>query len=143
MITPAPHQKEWDAALIKQWRIFGDIWGVFETFTALTGTRAQERTDLLRMPKKGMPWKIGVRAFVALHLPKINERLCDQPPAKDVLLLRKLETSAYNTNNGPAKVYDPERRQAAAAGKAARAINELSVTKYSNRNGATDWHTVR
>ena len=135
-------QKCWDAALIKIWRTQGTIHDAMSLFTALTG-KLTDQCDppLKRVPRDGMPFKIGIRVFVASYLPKINDRLWNQPPDKDVLLLRKLQTSNYDTiKNAP---IDQAERELIRAKRDTRKNHEtiaLNTASYYGRNSATDWN---
>ena len=136
-------QKNWDAALIKTWRLAGCIGDVYALFKAISGKRTDEcDPPLKRMPPSNIPWKVGVRVFVANHLSKISNRLWDQPPEKDILLLRKLETSAYDTEKEKMRTdsaLDAEKRQI----KNNRERRSLTTSRISNRNQATDWNVVK
>lgn len=138
-------QKCWDAALIKIWRTQGTIHDAMSLFTALTG-KLTDQCDppLKRVPRNGMPFKIGIRVFVATYLPKINDRLWDQPPDKDVLLLRKLQTSNYDTlKSVPISAGEAELRKVKRSTHANNAISVLNIHKYSERNNATDWNVSK
>ena len=77
-------QKNWDAALIKTWRLAGSIGDVYALFSAIAGKRTDAcDPPLKRMPPKHIPWGVGVRVFVAEHLSKISNRLWDQPPVME------------------------------------------------------------
>ena len=136
-------QKNWDAALIKTWRLAGCIGDVYALFSAIAGKRTDEcDPPLKRMPHPGIPWKVGVRVFVADHLSKISNRLWDQPPEKDILLLRKLETSAYDTEKERMhadSALNAEKRQL----KNNRERRSLTTSRISSRNQATDWNVVK
>jgi len=136
-------QKNWDAALIKTWRLAGCIGDVYALFSAIAGKRTDEcDPPLKRMPHPGIPWKVGVRVFVADHLSKINNRLWDQPPEKDILLLRKLETSSYDTE-AERLHRDSELEAQRKMVKQNRERQSLITTNISNRNQATDWNVVK
>lgn len=134
-------QKTWDACLIRCWRLNLNLFDVFEMYASIVGA---EPTDLLRMPRGGMPRRIGVRVFVDSYLHKISERMWSQDPAKDVLLLRKLQESSYNTtdkahsSNGT-RDLQTARRQVTKNTEKAR----LDNWKYGNRNHATDWGVTK
>jgi hypothetical protein len=136
-------QKNWDAALIKTWRLAGCIGDVYALFKAISGKRTDEcDPPLKRMPPSNIPWKVGVRVFVANHLSKISNRLWDQPPEKDILLLRKLETSAYDTE--VERLHrDSELEAQRKMVKQNRERQSLITTNISNRNQATDWNVVK
>jgi hypothetical protein len=136
-------QKNWDAALIKTWRLAGSIGDVYVLFNAIAGKRTDEcDPPLKRLPPSGIPWGVGVRVFVANHLSKISNRLWDQAPEKDILLLRKLETSSYDTEAERMhtdSALDAEKRQI----KNNKARRTLTTSRISNRNQATDWNVVK
>lgn len=136
-------QKNWDAALIKTWRLAGSIGDVYALFRAIAGKRTDEcDPPLKRMPPKHIPWKIGVRVFVAEHLSKISNRLWDQPPEKDILLLRKLETSSYDTETE--KIHrDSELEAQRKMVRENRERQSLITTNISNRNHSTDWGVTK
>ena len=136
-------QKNWDAALIKTWRLAGNIKDVYSLFLALSGKRVDEcDPPIKRLPPDNIPWKIGVRVFAANHLSKISSRLWDQPPEKDIMLLRKLETSNYDTEVQRMHAdneLEAERKQFR------RNIEKqtLLITKISERNHSTDWNVTK
>jgi hypothetical protein len=136
-------QKNWDAALIKTWRLAGSIGDVYALFHAIAGKRTDAcDPPLKRMPPKNIPWKVGVRVFVANHLSKISKRLWDQPPEKDILLLRKLETSAYDTE--AEKLHaDKELKREQRMLKQTRERRTLTTSRISTRNQATDWNVIK
>ena len=132
-------QKNWDAALIKTWRLVGNVGDVYVLFKALSGKRSDEcDPPLKRMPPKGFPWKIGVRVFVANHLSKISNRLWDQPQEKDILLLRKLETSSYDTETQKMHA-DSALESQQHYFRQNKKRRELTTTNISNRNNNTNW----
>ena len=136
-------QKNWDAALIKTWRLAGSVGDVFVLFKALSGKRSDEcDPPLKRMPAPNYPWKVGVRVFVANHLSKISKRLWEQSPEKDILLLRKLETSPYDTEGEKMhRDKDLEREQVML--KQTRERRTLTTSRISDRNKATDWNVTK
>ena len=136
-------QKNWDAALIKTWRLAGSVGDVFVLFKALSGKRSDEcDPPLKRMPPGNIPWKVGVRVFVADHLSKISKRMWEQPPEKDILLLRKLETSSYDTE-GERMHVDKELKREQKMLRETRERRTLTTTRISNRNQATDWNVIK
>jgi hypothetical protein len=136
-------QKNWDAALIKTWRLAGSVGDVFVLFKALSGKRSDEcDPPLKRMPAPNYPWKVGVRVFVANHLSKISKRLWEQSPEKDILLLRKLETSAYDTE-GEKMHVDKELTREQVMLKQTRERRTLTTSRISDRNKATDWNVTK
>lgn len=136
-------QKNWDAALIKTWRLGGNIGDVYVLFKSLSGKRTDEcDPPLKRMPDPGIPWKVGVRVFVANHLSKISARLWEQTPDKDILLLRKLETSPYDTEKGKMhRDKDLEREQKVL--RETRERRTLTTSRISERNKSTDWNVIK
>lgn len=84
----------------------------------------------------------GARVFVASYLPKINDRLWAQDPDKDVLLLRKLETSPYDTATVSLKV-DHELINTQRKLKENHARVTLKNDRFLDRNSATDWGVVK
>ena len=136
-------QKNWDAALIKTWRLAGSIGDVYVLFNSLSGKRTDAcDPPLKRLPPSNIPWGVGVRVFVANHLSKISNRLWDQAPEKDILLLRKLETSGYDTEVERMHVdsaLDAEKRQVRKGIK----IRTLTTTNIANRNHDTDWGVTK
>jgi hypothetical protein len=138
-------QKNWDAALIKTWRLAGNVGDVYILFKALSGKRTDEcESPLKRMPLPNIPWKVGVRVFVAEFLPKISARLWDQTPDKDILLLRKLETSPYDTMK--TRMYDEGQAERASLlnnVKSNRKRMGMDTLNNSNRNQATDWGVTK
>lgn len=136
-------QKNWDAALIKTWRLAGSIGDVYVLFNALAGKRTDAcDPPLKRLPPSNIPWGVGVRVFVANHLSKISNRLWDQTPDKDILLLRKLETSPYDTE--AQKMHrDSELEAERHKVRKNRERQSLITTNISNRNQATDWGVTK
>lgn len=140
MSTP---QEYWDACLIKAWRNDGQLIEAFTMFQSITGKKTLDiEPPLLRVPHEGVPWKMRARVYMASHLEKISNRLWDQPPEKDVLLLRKLKDSKYTTtyqNTNSDKELAKEKRN----DKKNKAIITLDTTKYEERNRATDWNVTQ
>lgn len=136
MSTP---QEYWDACLIKTWRNHGQLIDAMQMFTSMTGKRTDEiDPPLLRLPRAGTPWKLYVRPYIAAHLEKISKRLWEQPPEKDVLLLKKLQTSKYDTtaqNTDRDIEMEAEIRRLRTNQKR----NGMSTLANSNSNQATDW----
>jgi len=139
MSTP---QEYWDACLIRAWRKNENVLYAVIMFKSITG-KAMYGYDppLLRIPKEGFPWKIGAKAFVADFLSKISKRLWEQPPEKDVLLLKKLKDSKYDTEKDIiANLEFNNERSQTRRNKLKVGMSKLA---YSNRNGDTDWNTVK
>ena len=136
MSTP---QEYWDACLIKTWRNHGQLIDAMQMFTSVTGKKTDEiDPPLLRLPRVGVPWKLYVRAYMAAYLEKISKRLWEQPPEKDVLLLKKLQTSKYDTtvqNTDRDIEMEAEIRRL----KTNQKRNGMSTLANSNSNQATDW----
>ena len=136
--TETSDQKNWDAALIKTWRNAGSLLDAMILFKAISGKQVDQcDPPLRRMPPLNFPWKVGIRVFVAKFLSKISKRLWEQDPSKDILLLRKLETSTYDTEKDEIRdrELDNEREQYIRNRKKVA----MSTLEYSNRNQATDW----
>ena len=131
-------QKNWDAALINTWRRAGSVLDAMVLFTAISGKNlADIDPPLKRAPPVPYPWKIGARVFVANHLSKISKRLWEQTPDKDILLLRKLETSSYDTETD--RIEDNElANERNQFGRNTKKV-AMSALEYSNRNQATNW----
>jgi len=134
------HQKNWDAALIKTWRTDATLFDTIKLFSALCGERVPLE-GLLRLPRKGFPWSIRVRIFVANHLSKISNRLWEQDPLKDILLLRKLQTSKYDTERDGRADYDLQAAQKKHHEN--QTLGTVMASNIANRNSNTDWHTVK
>jgi len=136
-------QEYWDACLIKTWRNDGRLLDAMQMFTSMTGKRTDEiDPPLLRLPNGSVPWKLYVRAYMAAHLEKISKRLWDQPPEKDVLLLKKLQTSKYTTttqNTDRDTDMEAEIRRLRTNQKR----NGMSTLANSNINQATDWGVTK
>ena len=140
MSTP---QEYWDACLIKTWRNDGKLYDTIQMFTSIVGKSPFEYEEpLIRTPRKGIPWGVHVRVFVATYLEKISKRLWDQPPEKDVLLLKKLQTSSYTTTTTNT---DPDRamNNAKSQYKRDRLRVGMSTLAVSTQNSATDWNVVK
>ena len=135
-------QSVWDSCLLISWRKSLNVGQLFNYFESVTKHRAED-LDLLRKPKEGFPYKVGVRAFVAEHLEKISNRMFEQTPDKDILLLRKLKTSTYTTTNDSTQVKDKERANAYNQARKNEKKIKLEQFNYSNRNHKTDWNIVK
>jgi len=131
-------QKNWDAAVISTWRRAGSVQDAVLLFRDLSGKQLTDcDPPLKRVPPMGYPWKIGIRVFVAAHLSKISKRLWEQTPDKDILLLRKLETSSYDTEKD--MINDLNLARERGQDSRNRKKVAMSMLEYSNRNQATDW----
>ena len=140
MSTP---QEYWDACLIKTWRNNGQLLDAMQMFTSMTGKKTDEiDPPLLRLPSAGVPWKLYARAYMASHLEKISARLWEQPPEKDVLLLRKLQTSKYTTSTQDTN-RDKEMTNERQRYRTNRLRVGMSTLANNIRNSATDWNTVK
>jgi len=136
-------QEYWDACLIRAWRRQLNLMDAMSMFLSLTGKRIDE-CELLRVPLPSIPWRTGVRVFTAYHLPKINDRLWEQEPEKDLALLRKLQKSKYNTEKTQYRTNaDRDLASAQARNRRNRQKNEYSLTEAINRNSATDWNVTK
>ena len=140
-LDQAKLQEYWDACLIKHWRKFGTLFDVINEYEFLT-SRPFTESSLKRIPNKGMPWKIGVHVFVDRHLPKIGDRLNDQAPDKDVALLKKLQTSNYNTSKNQIN-RSKEIEGLAYSIQTTTQRNQLAATNIRNRNHNTDWNVTK
>lgn len=142
-LTQAQLQEYWDACLIKRWRKFGTVGDAIFEWERLTGRKFME-VEMLRKPRPGMPWQIGMRIFVAEFLPKINDRLHDQSPDKDLALLKKLQTSKYTSlQSAMPSQKERDRQRLKYDTDKAKATMEMDITKYSKRNHATDWNVTQ
>jgi len=136
-------QEYWDACLIRSWRRQLCLLDAMSMFLSLTGKRIDE-CELLRTPRDNTPWKTGVRVFTAYHLPKINDKLWEQEPEKDILLLRKLQTSKYTTEKTAYRTNaDRDLANERARSRRNKQVVELSLTKAINKNSATDWNVTK
>lgn len=136
-------QEYWDACLIRSWRRQLSLMDAMSMFLSLTGKRIDE-CELLRVPLPNYPWKGGVRVFTAYHLPKINDRLWDQEPEKDILLLRKLQKSKYNTEKAPYRTNaDRDLSEAQRKTRKDKEKNKYMIGVVSSRNSATDWNVTK
>ena len=132
-------QEYWDACLMRTWRQAGTVMDAIQMFQSITKKDfVEEVPRLKRVPKLGYPWKTGIRIFVSKHLSKINKRLWDQPPEKDLPLLQKLKTSDYDTEVDT--LQDSDLKKEYNALQVNKKINEFQTTKYSKRNRKTDWN---
>lgn len=139
MSTP---QEYWDACLIRTWRNYGTIFDAMYMFKSITGKAYLEYDPpLLRTSRDGYPWKIHIRIFVANHLSKISKRLWEQPPEKDVLLLKKLKDSKYDTEKDI--VADLEFNNEKSQSRRNKLKVGMAMLAKSHRNGDTDWNTVK
>jgi hypothetical protein len=136
-------QEYWDACLIRSWRRQLCLLDAMSMFLSLTGKRIDE-CELLRVPAINTPWKTGVRVFTAYYLPKINDRLWEQAPEKDLALLRKLQKSKYSTEKTQYRTNaDRDLASAQAKNRRNKQVAELSLTKAIDRNAATDWNVTK
>jgi len=136
-------QEYWDACLIRAWRRQLCLLDAMSMFLSITGKRTDE-CELLRVPLDNIPWKTGVRVFTAYYLPKINDRLWDQEPEKDILLLRKLQKSKYNTEKTPYRTNaDRDLSNAKAKTRKDREKNAYVTHEISESNSATDWGVTK
>ena len=132
-------QEYWDACLMRTWRQAGTVMDAIQMFQSITKKDfVEEVPHLKRVPKLGYPWKTGIRIFVSKHLSKINKRLWDQPPEKDLPLLQKLKTSDYDIEVDT--LQDSDLKKEFNALQVNKKINEFQITKYSKRNRKTDWN---
>lgn len=109
-------------------------------FKDITGKQATD-CNLLRFPHKGFPWRVAIRVFVAEHLSKISNRMWEQSPEKDILLLRKLKDSKYDTEKD--RIADTELQNARNQIYKNKQKMMLDSRNYSNRNQATNWGVTK
>ncbi len=142
-MSPAQLQEYWDACLILGWRKFSSYGDVKKQWEAITGETLEEHAAALkRNPKEFFPHKTGIRVFVGTQLTKINERLLSQTPDKDVALLKKLQTSSYDTE----KRQDPMNAHLATLHKQLkrnRLRSGFETNKVASRNHDTDWYVTK
>jgi hypothetical protein len=139
MSTP---QEYWDACLIRTWRQSGSVLDAMIMFESITKIRMEDvEPKLLRIPRVGFPWKIGIKVFVAEHLSKISARLWDQPPEKDVALLKKLKDSKYDTEKDT--ILNTDFKNEIRKTLQNKKQMELLSKNISERNKATDWGTMK
>lgn len=132
-------QKNWDAAVIKTWRNAGSVFDAMVLFKTLSGKKLEDiDPPLKRIPPTPYPWKMGIRIFVANHLSKINKRLWEQDPSKDILLLRKLETSPYDTEKDVVRDNELERERAQYIRNRKKVA--MSTLAVSNQGYDTNWN---
>ncbi len=135
-------QKNWDAAVISTWRRAGSVFDAMVLFKSLAGKQVDQcDPPLKRIPPAGYYWKVGIRVFVADRLSKISKRLWEQTPDKDILLLRKLETSSYDTEKDV--ISDLELQRERGQDYRNRKKVAMSMLEYSNRNQATNWGVTK
>jgi hypothetical protein len=135
-------QKNWDAALIKTWRNAGSVLDAMILFKAISGKQVSDiDPPLKRIPPVPYKWGLGIRVFVANHLSKISNRLWNQDPSKDILLLRKLETSSYDTEKD--RIYDRELRNEQEQYRRNRNKVGMSTLEVSNQGYNTDWNVTK
>ena len=135
-------QKNWDAAVIKTWRNAGSVLDAMILFKTLSGKKLEDiDPPLKRIPPVPYPWKIGIRVFVAHHLSKISKRLWEQDPSKDILLLRKLETSPYDTEKEI--IEDLELANERNQYYRNRKKVAMSTLAVSNQGYDTDWNVTK
>ena len=139
MSTP---QEYWDACLIRTWRQSGSVLDAMIMFKSITKINIEDtEPKLLRIPRNGFPWKIGIKVFVAEHLSKISARLWDQPPEKDVALLKKLKDSKYDTEKDT--ILDTAFKKEIRNTSKNKKQMELLSKNISERNKDTDWGTMK
>lgn len=134
------NQEYWDASLIRAWRQDMKIIDVINMWQSITNKNyPTDKEQLLRAPPSGFPWQVKVRVMVAELLPKINQRLWDQSPEKDILLLKALTGSNYTIEKKSSK-YLTELRYSAKKIKNNENKITLESNNYSRRNRSTDWN---
>ena len=137
MSTP---QEYWDVCLLTTWRNSGTLMDAIVKFKDITGKQATD-CSLLRFPHNGFPWKIAIRVFVAEYLSKISKRMWEQSPEKDILLLRKLKDSKYDTEKD--RMADIGLQTTRNKTYKNKQKMMLDSRNYSNRNQATNWGVTK
>jgi hypothetical protein len=136
-------QEYWDACLIRSWRRQLSLLDAMSMFLSITGKRTDE-CELLRVPAKNIPWNVGARVFTAYHLPKINDRLWEQEPEKDIDLLRKLQKSKYNTEKTRYRTNaDRDLANEQAKTRRNQEKNAYTTHEIAEYNSATDWNVTK
>jgi hypothetical protein len=143
-MTDTDLQKYWDACLIRSWRRAEQVIDTVHAWESITGKGIKD-TPILRKPPASFPWKVGVRVFVAERLHKLSNYLWGHGPEKDVELLRKLQTSKYDTDKERAPRSNMVRELESAQNelKNNRAKMVLGYHNATERNHATDWNVVK
>jgi hypothetical protein len=139
-------QEYWDACLIKTWRNAGSVVDALQMYTSITGKLAHDtEPPLRRLPRVGYKYKLPIRIFMANHLEKISNRLFDQPPEKDVLLLQKLKDSTYTTAEKTTLLKDNELQNVSAQHKRDKTRTNFlkKAFGFDNRNRNTDWNVTK
>lgn len=144
-MTHAELQRLWDATLVQTWRRFGTLHDAIDAWQAVAKQSPfSPDLQLRRIPPGGMPWKIGVRVFVASYLPKISDRLWAQPPERDEALVDKLQGSNYTTQTKALR--SDTRRDMENLGrdtKVNRARLAGDQVLYGLRQKDSDWTTTK
>jgi hypothetical protein len=114
-------------------------------FRSITGEWPEKiEPRLLRIPNNGLPFTVQARYFVAHFMPKLNDMLLASDREKDVLILKKLKDSKYNT---AVKIReyaeDKERKQLGHRMSIDRKIMNVEMHNRKTRNSATDWNVVK
>jgi hypothetical protein len=114
-------------------------------FCSITGKWPEEvEPTLLRVPIGFVPYTSQARYFVAHFMPKLNDMLLDSDREKDVLILKKLKDSKYNT---AVKIReyaeDKERKKLGHQMSVDRTRMDVEMHNRKARNSATDWGTVK
>jgi hypothetical protein len=115
-------------------------------FSSITGKRTDEvDPPLLRLPHVGYKYALPVRIFMANYLEKISNRLFEQPPEKDVLLLQKLKDSTYTTAEKTTLLKDNELQNTAAQHRRDNTRTKFlkKAFGFDNRNRSTDWNVTK
>ena len=139
-------QEYWDACLIKTWRNAGSVLDALRMYTSITGKRAHDtEPPLRRLPHEGFKYALPMRIFMANYLEKISNRLFEQSPDKDVLLLHKLKDSKYTTADKTTLLKDRELDNATAQHKRDNTRTKFlkEALGFSNRNHSTDWNVTK
>ena len=80
------HQRNWDALLILHWRKFSRVGSLFSQAEQMFGKTPHElkKEGLIRVPEF-VPFKMGVRTFIAEFLKPLSDKLWDIDDNKRVL----------------------------------------------------------
>jgi len=144
-MTHEEMQLLWDQAMVRAWRRFDSVLDAMIFWKATTQMSVFDVSPpLRRLPPVGMPWKIGMRSFVARKLPKISDRLWAQPPERDEALIAKLQGSTYDTltsdhqSNSDRELYYERKRSHKNS-----EVLKLDSARRSDRNRDSDWSTTK
>ena len=135
-------QLAWDTLLIQSWRKAWSVGELIESFEQQYKVQIAE-CEILRKPVGFIPYKMGVRVFIANRLEKIGNRMWDQPVERDVALIAKLQTSKYTTSEGNTLGNDNDLQTEQRRTRKNTAKVVLNHKNYANRNQKTDWNVTK